>query len=111
MLEQLYKSKTTYKAVFIDPKIERLSTVKVERDGRLCSETQYVKDCVEDNNKQFTIVDFSLSSIQSVGAYHLLKPVSMSNHDYVSIGSKVDNVGQQLDAAIQNQSQNQSQNQ
>lgn len=105
MLEQLYKSRTSYKSYSIDPHIMQLVPIEAVADGKITRSVEYKKMCVEDQNKQFTIDDFSISSILAVGATNMLRPVSMSNHDVESFGNAVDRIGQELDKAINSQNQ------
>lgn len=103
MLELLYKRRETRSQESIDPHVIQLDIVSSVENGMPVRRTEFKKVCVEDNFKQFTIYDFELQSILSVGAVHLLKPVSMSNSDVQSFADNVDLISVQLDNTIQNE--------
>lgn len=100
MLTQLYQRKTTFKPKLIDPHVIQLSPSDSFENGRTVRKVKFVSTCVDDNNKQFRITDFSIASILSVGATNMLRPVSMSNHDVESVAASVDRIGAEIDKAV-----------
>lgn len=91
MLQQLYYRRSNYKPFPIDPHYTHLVPVQNADGGVLTRSSQFVTDCVEDNNKQYRQDDFSLQNILAVGATQMLKPTTMSNHDVAGISQQIDN--------------------
>lgn len=97
MLEQLYERRETRQMAKISPFITQLVVEPSVEEGSPIRLTCLKKVCFGDNFKQFKASDFDVQSIISVGALHLLKPVSMRNSDFQSFADNVDMVADSID--------------
>ena len=105
MLEQIYVKKQPCPMVAISSSSRLLVTSNSEQNGSLVRTTEFKDVCVEDNFKQFSILDFEIGNIMATGAVHLLKPVTFNNSDVDNIVGQVDTIASGIDSAVQNASE------
>ena len=92
MLRNLFTKKRVESDCTFSPKVVLLTPVQVSKNGRVCKSNEFKPFDIADSLKDFTINDFSISNLESIGAFSKLKTTFMGTMSDMRVADSFENL-------------------